>query len=49
MGSDDVGLYEPLAELDPAFVAAVRRGRDLELWDAAAIALGEVEPPQTEP
>ena len=50
MGSDDVELYEPLlTELDPAFVSAVRRGRDLDLWDAAAIALGEVEPPQTEP
>ena len=50
MASDDFELYEPLfTELNPAFVTAVRRGRDLDLWDAAAIALGELEPPQTEP
>jgi predicted ATPase len=50
MASDDLELYEPLlTELDPAFVTAVKRGRDLDLWDAAAIALGELEPPQTEP
>ena len=47
---DDFELYEPLlTELDPAFVTAVQRGRHLDLWDAAAIALGELEPPQTEP
>ncbi|MBA3400943.1 MAG: adenylate/guanylate cyclase domain-containing protein [Actinobacteria bacterium] len=28
-------------EEDPHFIAATNRGRDLDLWDAAAIALGE--------
>ena len=50
MASVDFELYEPLlTELDPAFATAVKRGRHLDLWDAAAIALGELEPPQTEP
>jgi hypothetical protein len=50
MARDDLELYEPLlTELDPAFVTAAERGRHLDLWDAAAIALGELEPPQTEP
>ena len=31
------------------FVAAASRGRELDLWDAVAIALGELEPPQTVP
>ncbi len=31
-------------ERHPGFLAAVERGRALELWDAAAVALGEVEP-----
>jgi len=31
---------------DPTFRAAVERGRRLTLWDGAAVALGEVEPPQ---
>ena len=33
----------------PEFVGAVAAGTQLELWDAAAIALGELELPQTEP
>jgi predicted ATPase/class 3 adenylate cyclase len=36
-------------ERRPAFLAAVARGRELDLWDAAALALGEEKPPQTEP
>jgi predicted ATPase len=32
---------------DPSFSAAVDRGRRLTLWDGAAVALGELEPPQT--
>jgi tetratricopeptide (TPR) repeat protein len=31
--------------LDPSFEAAVEQGRRLDLWDAVAIALGELEPP----
>jgi hypothetical protein len=37
-----------LEERDPAFVAACERGRELDLWDAAALALGE-DDPQTVP
>jgi hypothetical protein len=29
------------AETRPAFLAAVVRGRELELWDAAAVALAD--------
>jgi hypothetical protein len=38
-----------LTEERPAFRVALERGRELELWDAVAIALGELEPPQTVP
>jgi predicted ATPase/class 3 adenylate cyclase len=38
-----------LAERDPAFGTAVEQGRRLDLWDVVAIALGELEPPQTVP
>jgi predicted ATPase/class 3 adenylate cyclase len=38
-----------LEEQRPAFGAAYARGLELDLWDAAAIALGEAEPPQTVP
>jgi ATP/maltotriose-dependent transcriptional regulator MalT len=38
-----------LSEGDPRFVAAVERGRELDLWDAVAMALDELEPPQTVP
>jgi predicted ATPase/class 3 adenylate cyclase len=38
-----------LAESGPSFTNAHERGRQLDLWDAVAIALGELEPPQTEP
>jgi tetratricopeptide (TPR) repeat protein len=40
------GLPEERA---PSFLAAYERGRQLDVWDAAAIALGELEPPQTVP
>jgi predicted ATPase len=36
-------------EDDPEFLAARERGKQLDLWDAVAVALGELEPPQTEP
>jgi len=36
-------------ETRPAFIAALERGRELELWDAAAVALGEEGAPQTVP
>lgn len=36
-------------ERRPAFVAAVARGQGLDLWEAAAIALGEEDGPQTVP
>jgi hypothetical protein len=36
-------------ERRPAFVAAFARGQELDLWDAAAIALGADELPQTVP
>ena len=36
-------------ESRPAFVAAYERGRKLELWEAVALTLGELEPPQTVP
>jgi hypothetical protein len=36
-------------ERRPAFVAAFARGQELDLWDAAAIALGEEDDAQTEP
>ncbi|HEY5872929.1 MAG TPA: adenylate/guanylate cyclase domain-containing protein [Gaiellaceae bacterium] len=50
MADDDLELYEPLlTELDAVFASAVERGRHLDLWDAATLALGELEPPQTEP
>ena len=32
-----------LHETDPEFVAGVQEGRQLDVWDAAAIALGEDE------
>ena len=38
-----------LDETDLEFSAAVREGRQLEIWDAVAIALGELELPQTVP
>jgi predicted ATPase len=38
-----------LDETDPLFVAGSERGRGLDLWDAVAIALGELELPQTFP
>jgi non-specific serine/threonine protein kinase len=37
-----------LSDADPEFVAAVAEGRQLDFWDAVAIALGELEP-QTVP
>jgi predicted ATPase/class 3 adenylate cyclase len=37
------------AETSPSFTASRDRGRRLDLWDAVAIALGELEPPQTVP
>ena len=40
---------ELLDERDPRFTAAFERGRELDLWTAAAIALGELELPQTVP
>jgi predicted ATPase/class 3 adenylate cyclase len=36
-------------ETRPVFITAFERGRELEFWDAVAIALGELELPQTEP
>jgi hypothetical protein len=33
------------SEVDPSFLLAAEQGRLLELWDAVAIALGELEPP----
>ena len=38
-----------LNETDPRFGAGVKEGRQLEIWDAVAIALGELELSQTEP
>ncbi len=38
-----------LDETDRRFVRALDDGRELDLWGALAIALGEDEPPQTEP
>ena len=38
-----------LAESRPAFSSARERGRQLDLWDAAAIALDEESDAQTEP
>jgi tetratricopeptide (TPR) repeat protein len=38
-----------LDETDAEFLAGVEDGRRLDVWDAAAVALGELEPPQTEP
>ena len=38
-----------VGETDPEFIAGVAEGRQLDVWDAVAIALGELEPPQTEP
>lgn len=40
---------ELLGESAPEFLAAVEQGRQLDLWDAAAIALGEEDDPQTVP
>ena len=40
---------ELLGEAALEFAAAVERGRELDLWDAVAVALGEDEPPQTVP
>lgn len=44
----DIG-GELLHETRPEFQAAVTRGRDLDLWDAVAIALGELGLSQTVP
>jgi predicted ATPase/class 3 adenylate cyclase len=38
-----------LDETDPRFLSALEAGADLDLLDAVAIALGELEPPQTDP
>jgi tetratricopeptide (TPR) repeat protein len=38
-----------LSERDPEFSAGVEQGRRLDFWDSVAIALGELEPPQTVP
>ena len=40
---------ELLAEAEPEFLSALEEGAALELWDAVAIALGELELPQTVP
>jgi predicted ATPase/class 3 adenylate cyclase len=40
---------ELVEEARPEFLAAFARGRELDLWDAAAIALGEEDDPQTVP
>jgi predicted ATPase/class 3 adenylate cyclase len=37
------------AEARPAFLEGFERGRELDVWDAAALALDELELPQTEP
>jgi predicted ATPase/class 3 adenylate cyclase len=42
------GAEDMQKERRPAFLDALDRGRELELWDAVAIALGELEP-QTVP
>jgi hypothetical protein len=50
MGRQGTRLAERLVEeTRPEFTAAVERGRQLDLWDAAAIALDELPLPQTEP
>ncbi|CAN5206475.1 hypothetical protein BH20ACT13_BH20ACT13_18150 [soil metagenome] len=36
-----------VTETNPMFRAAIERGRRLSLWDAAGVALGELESPQT--
>ncbi|CAN5134774.1 hypothetical protein BH09ACT13_BH09ACT13_15430 [soil metagenome] len=36
-----------VTETNPIFRAAIERGRLLTLWDAAAVALGELKSPQT--
>ena len=38
-----------LRETDPEFLTALEEGRRLDLWDAVALAIGELEPPQTVP
>jgi hypothetical protein len=38
-----------LDEASPEFLSSVNTGRQLDLWDAVAIALGEDGPPQTVP
>jgi predicted ATPase len=38
-----------LDEPNPVFRSGVERGRAVDLWDAVAIALGDLDPPQTEP
>ena len=38
-----------LTQVDPTFASARQRGGELELWDVVAIALSELELPQTEP
>jgi predicted ATPase len=38
-----------LDETDPDFLSALEKGGAVELWDAVAVALGELEPPQTVP
>jgi hypothetical protein len=38
-----------LAEVEPEFLSALEAGAGLEFWDAVAIALGELESPQTVP
>jgi ATP/maltotriose-dependent transcriptional regulator MalT len=40
---------ELLAQVDSAFASARERGRRLQLWDAVAVALGELDLSQTEP
>jgi predicted ATPase/class 3 adenylate cyclase len=40
---------ELLAEAEPEFLSALEEGTGLEFWDAVAIALEELEPPQTVP
>jgi hypothetical protein len=40
---------ELLAQVDSAFASTRERGRRLQLWDAVAVALGELDLSQTEP
>ena len=47
----DIGEYggELLAQVDPTFTTARQHGGELELWDVVALALGELDSPQTVP